>query len=361
MTCTTSCRSTTSPSRSARVRGPASPVNRSAPSSHRDRRPGPRPGDGVRGPSPPRTAWSAVSSATSTDRRRHDAGAGLDPATTLFIVSEQDLRHPQDPDQRPPVQGVAAGRLAWQRRRPGRRETLRRGLDRARQGRRLRDRPRTTPSASGTGSVAATRWTPRSAPSLVVAIQVRTGSVTSWPASTRWTSTSSTAPLDRNVPVLMGLLNVWYANFPAPRPTPCCRTPSCCTGSRRTSAADDGVQRQGRPVGRERRHDRHRRGVLGRARHQRSARVLPADPPGHPAHPGGLHRVRRAGVPPPGRPRRPDRRRPRAVPRQLLRPDQGAGVRQDRRRGACGGYARQIVPARCSPATGPPPRSWRRG
>ena len=44
-------------------------------------------------------------------------------------------------------------------------------------------------------------------------------------------------------------------------------------------------------------HHRHRRGVLGRARHQRPARVLPADPPGHPADPGRLHRGRQPGVP----------------------------------------------------------------
>ena len=35
-------------------------------------------------------------------------------------------------------------------------------------------------------------------------------SATSWPASGRWTSTSGTAPLERNLPVLMGLLGVWY-------------------------------------------------------------------------------------------------------------------------------------------------------
>ena len=102
-----------------------------------------------------------------------------------------------------------------------------------------------------------------------------------------------TAPLEQNVPVLMGLLNVWYTNFldaqsargaavhavPAPLP-------------RLPAAAHDGVERQVRAVGRLPRRHRHRRGVLGRARHERPARVLPADPPGHPAHPRRLHHGR---------------------------------------------------------------------
>ena len=45
-------------------------------------------------------------------------------------------------------------------------------------------------------------------------------------------------------------------------------------------------------------------------------------------------------------------RRARAVPRQLLRPDPGAGVRQDRRRGAREG-TRGVVPARVFPGNRP--------
>ena len=37
---------------------------------------------------------------------------------------------------------------------------------------------------------------------------------------------------------------------------------------------------------------RHRSDLLGRAGHQRPALVLPADPPGHAAHPLRLHRLR---------------------------------------------------------------------
>ena len=41
----------------------------------------------------------------------------------------------------------------------------------------------------------------------------RRASASCSPASTRWTSTSATTPLERNLPVLMGLLCVWYADF----------------------------------------------------------------------------------------------------------------------------------------------------
>ena len=54
-------------------------------------------------------------------------------------------------------------------------------------------------------------------------------------------------------------------------------------------AVDDGVERQVGALGRFTGRHRHRRGFLGRTRHQRSTRLLPTDPSGHPAHPGRLH------------------------------------------------------------------------
>ena len=92
------------------------------------------------------------------------------------------------------------------------------------------------------------------------------------------------------------------------------------------AAADHGIQRQVRALGRHPGHLRNRRNLLGRAGHQRPARLLPADPSGHPADPGRLHRVREHPEPDQGR--RPGRAR--AVPRQLLRTDQGSRLRQDR-------------------------------
>jgi glucose-6-phosphate isomerase len=65
------------------------------------------------------------------------------------------------------------------------------------------------------------------------------------------------------------------------RPT-CSRPTWRATASRVTATASRGLQ--------------HRPGDLGRAGHQRPARLLPADPPGHPADPGGF--PRRGGAAP---------------------------------------------------------------
>ena len=79
---------------------------------------------------------------------------------------------------------------------------------------------------------------------------------------------------------------------------------------------------------------------LGRARHQRPARVLPADPPGHEAHPVRLPRA--------GRDAQPARRPPRDPARQLLRADRSADARQDRGRGPRRAGAAGAAPAQRS-------------
>ena len=102
-----------------------------------------------------------------------------------------------------------------------------------------------------------------------------------------------TAPFEQNLPVLLGLIGIWYDDFfgaetqailpysqyldAVPRVPPAARH-----GERRQ------VGRPRRPTG----HDADRPDRLGPARHQRPARVLPTDPPGHEAHPCRLHRVR---------------------------------------------------------------------
>ena len=105
--------------------------------------------------------------------------------------------------------------------------------------------PRTC-SASGTGSAAATRWTPRSAcppwsPS------ARSSSPRCWPASTRWTSTSAPRRWRENLPVLMGLLAVWYRDFfgaQTDRRHAVRAVPQAVPGL--PAAAHHGVQRQAR-------------------------------------------------------------------------------------------------------------------
>ena len=89
---------------------------------------------------------------------------------------------------------------------------------------------------------------------------------------------------------------------------------------------------------------------MGRARDQRPALLLPADPPGHEADPLRLHRLRPLA--------QPAGRAPRPADGQRVRPDRGARLRQDRRRGARRGHARRSSSRIASSrATGPRTRS----
>ncbi len=165
--------------------------------------------------------------------------------------------------------------------------------------------------------------------------------------------TSATAPLERNMPVILALLGVWYNNFfgaadprdPALRPVPApLRRPTSSRATwKATASRSAGAARRVRVADRP--------GHLGRAGHQRPARLLPAHPPGHQADPVRLHRLLPLAQPA-GRP-------PRQADGQLLRADRGAGLRQDRRRGARRGRDRATwCRTRPSRATGRPTRSW---
>jgi glucose-6-phosphate isomerase (EC 5.3.1.9) len=136
-----------------------------------------------------------------------------------------------------------------------------------------------------------------------------------------------TAPFEKNVPVLMGLLNVWYVNFLGaethavlPYDQYLHRFPAYLQQLT--------MESNGKSV-RVRRFLRgllHGRGFLGRARHQRSARFLPAYPPGHPPYPYGLPGLRQPGSPHQGW----RAGCARTLPRKLLCTDSGARFRQDR-------------------------------
>ena len=102
-----------------------------------------------------------------------------------------------------------------------------------------------------------------------------------------------TAPFEQNLPVLMGLLArlVHRLLRRADGGGAAVRAvPEALPGL--PAAADDGEQRQARHARRRAGRLRHRPDLLGRAGHQRPALVLPADPPGHAAHPVRLHRLR---------------------------------------------------------------------
>ena len=95
-----------------------------------------------------------------------------------------------------------------------------------------------------------------------------------------------TAPLAENLPVLMGLLGVWYTDFfdaqtvaVLPYDQYLERFPAYLQQLTMESNGKSVADRLGA------RRRRHRPGVLGRARDERAAQLLPADPPGDAADP----------------------------------------------------------------------------
>ena len=135
-----------------------------------------------------------------------------------------------------------------------------------------------------------------------------------------------TAPFEANLPVLLGLIGIWYNNFFGAQTQAVLPYSQYLWRLQRLSAAArHGERRQARRPGRPACRLPDRADRLGPARHQRPARLLPADPPGHEADPLRLHRLL-PGARPPGRP-------PGPLDVQRVRPDRGLGVRQDRRGG----------------------------
>ena len=103
-----------------------------------------------------------------------------------------------------------------------------------------------------------------------------------------------TAPLERNLPAILGLLGLWYTDFfdaqtigVMPYSQYLARFPAylqqLTMESNGKHVTVDGAARRLRDGP----------GVLGRAGNERPALVLPVDSPGHATHPVRLHRVRR--------------------------------------------------------------------
>ena len=102
-------------------------------------------------------------------------------------------------------------------------------------------------------------------------------------------------PFEANLPVIHGLLDVWYGDFfgaqthaVLPYSQYLHRFPAYLQQLTMESNGKS-VRLDGSPVD-----HRHRRDLLGRAGHQRPARLLPAAAPGHPAGAGRLPRLRPA-------------------------------------------------------------------
>ena len=133
-----------------------------------------------------------------------------------------------------------------------------------------------------------------------------------------------TAPFERNLPVLMGLIGVWYNGFfwRPDRRRAALRAVSE-TISRISSAAHHGEQRQARHAQWRARRLRYRADLLGRARDQRAALVLSADPSGHAPDPVRFHCVRACAQSVGSASRHADRER--------FCTNRSVGVRQDRR------------------------------
>ena len=231
------------------------------------------------------------------------------------------------------------------RRRARRRPALRRGLDQPRRGRAHSASTPRTCSASGTGSAAATRWTRRSG-SRRCSRSARTRFRELLAGFHALDEHFRTAPPEQNLPVLMGLLGVWNATSSARARSPCCpydqylkRFPAYL---QQLTMESNG--KSVRSTGRGRL--RHRPRLLGRARDERPAQLLPADPPGHadrPVRPDRLqpHTLNAARQP------------PRSPVANVLRPGRGARLREDGRRGrAPRARRRRSCPTASSRATG---------
>ena len=102
-----------------------------------------------------------------------------------------------------------------------------------------------------------------------------------------------TAPLGENLPVLMGLLGLWYTDFFG------AQTAAVLPYDQYLERFPAYLQQltmesNGKSVRIDSARGRRRHGarLLGRARHERAAQLLPADPPGHPADPLRLHLLR---------------------------------------------------------------------
>ena len=309
---------------------------------HRHRRQRSRPGDGLRGAQALQPAGPDVPLRLQRGRhrlRREDPRPGPGGDAVHRLV--QDVHHAGDDDERRLRAGLVA-RRRWATTPPWPSISSRCPPTPTRSASSASTPP--TCSASGTGSAAGTRWSRRSAcppcwrsgPDNFEQLLAGSHAIDEH---------FRHAPLEQNLPVLMGLLTFWYTGFfgaqtqaVLPYDQYLNRFPAYLQQLTMESNGKS-VSLDGKP-GRL----RHLPGLLGRAGHQRAALLLPADPPGHADHPGRLHRVRALA--------QPARRPPRLPDVQRLRAGRGAGVRQDRRPGARRGRRRRTwCRSRCSRAT----------
>ena len=219
------------------------------------------------------------------ERRRHahrrDAASGCDPATTLFIVASKTFTTQE-------TMTNATSARDWFLERAGRRSRVAKHFvalsTNDERGREVRHRHRRTCSRSGTGSAAATRCGRRSA--------CRSRSSSAWttsrscsPARHEMDEHFRTAPLEQNLPVDARRCSA-SGTTTSSTPRRHAILPYDQYLHRFAAYFQQGdMESNGKRVDRDGRAGRlpDRPDRLGRAGHQRPARVLPADPPGHAA------------------------------------------------------------------------------
>ena len=172
----------------------------------------PRPGDGLRGLRGYQRALDDVPLRVQRRRHRHLGGdAATSTRPRRCSSSLEDLHHARDADQRAHAPATGSWAPSARRRRP-----LRGTSSRCRPTPRRSRRSASTPANMfefwdwvggryslrlGHRALADDRHRPR--PLRRVAGRL----------PRRWTSTSAPRPFERNLPVLLGLLGVWYVNF----------------------------------------------------------------------------------------------------------------------------------------------------
>ena len=220
---------------------------------HRHRRLRPRAGDGLRSAQALQRARDDVP--LRLQRRRHrfrrSRPATSIPTETLFIVSSKTFTTLETMTNAHTARDWSPG--ASRRRRESRGQAFRRRLDQCREGRRSSASIPPTCSGSGIGSAAATRWTRPSA-SRRCSPSARSNFRAMLDGFHQMDEHFRTAPFERNLPVLLGLLAVWYTDFfgaqtvaVLPYEQYLKRFPGL------PAAVDDGEQRQARHARRNRR------------------------------------------------------------------------------------------------------------
>ncbi len=192
-------------------------------------------------------AFRFVSNVDGTDFA--EAVRDFDPAETLFIVSSKTFTTSGDDDKRSYGSRLVAPRF---RRRPE--SPLPSTLSPSRPTRRKYRNSastRATCSGSGTGWAVVTRWTRRSA-SRPCSPSARITSAPCCEGFHEMDEHFRTAPFERNLPVLMGLLAIWNTNFLGAETVAVLPYDQYLKRFPGVSAAvDDGEQRQARHAGRD--------------------------------------------------------------------------------------------------------------